>query len=142
MTVAVAAASRGAAAGPGLEIDELARVALDSIDGGPELADELSKAFDAVADSIQSHRTFAEAIDSVTRRLDAVVPRDRDRRAVWIERLFAPLMARIAASLKAEGLDLTQPATQAQALSRPQKARLAEQFRYTAAGLRAARTLR
>ena len=104
---------------------------------GPGYADDLSQAFDTVADGIDSCRTFAEAIAETTRRLDAVVPRDKDRRAVWIEQLFAPLMAKFAAGMKDDGLDLTQPGAQAKPLTAAQKARLAEQFRYTAAGLRA-----
>jgi hypothetical protein len=142
VTVHVSGPSRNPADEPAMDIDELARVSLDSIDGGPKLADDVSRAFDAVADSINSYKTFADAITDMTRRLDSVVPREKDRRAVWVEKLFSPLMARIAVTLKGEGLDLTQPGTQTQALTKPQRARLAEQFRYTAAGLRATRTLR
>lgn len=130
-------------ADPGsMAIDELARVSLASIDGGPRLADDLSKAFDGVADGIGSYRTFAEAIAETTKRLDAVVPRDKDRRAAWIERLFAPLMNRLVAGMKDDGLDLAQAGSQAQALTREQKARLAEQLRLAAAGLRASKTMR
>ena len=78
----------------------------------------------------------------MTRRLDAIVPRDKERRAVWVDQLFNPLMTQVIAGLKGEGLDLTQPEAPAKPMTRTQKARLAEQLRYTAAGLRASRTLR
>ncbi len=125
-----------------MAIDELARVSLASIEGGQKYADDLSKTFDTVADGIDRFKTFAEAIAETTRRLDAVVPRDKERRAVWIERLFTPLMARVVTGMKPEGIDLTQPEAQAKPLTPDQKTRLAEQFRYTAAGLRASKTLR
>ena len=51
-------------------------------------------------------------------------------------------MAKIGGGLKLEGLDITQPEAQRNPLTRPQKARLAEQFRFTAAGLRATKTMR
>ena len=127
---------------PTMAIDELARVSLSSIEGGPKYADELSKAFDAVADGINSVRTFAEALAETTRRLDAVVPRDKERRAVWIEQLFSPLMAKLVAGMKDDGLDLAQPGAQFKALTREQKVRLADQFRYAAAGLRTSKTIR
>ena len=140
VSVTVGGKVRVAADGPSMAIDELARVSLSSIEGGSRYADDLSKAFDAVADGIGSFRTFADAIAETTRRLDAVVPRDKEQRAVWIDQLFAPLMARLVSGMKDDNLDLAQPAAQAKPLTRDQKARLAEQFRYAAAGLRASKT--
>jgi hypothetical protein len=142
ITVTVGGTARASADEPSMAMDELARISLSSIEGGPRLADDLSKAFDTVADGINSFRSFAEAIAETTRRLDAVVPRDKERRAVWVERLFSPLMSRIVAGMKADGLDLAQPGAQAKPMTRDQKARLAEQFRFAAAGLRASRTIR
>ena len=94
------------------------------------------------ADGISSFRSFGEAIAETTRRLDAVVPRDKERRAVWIEQLFAPLMDKLVAGMKSDGIDLAQPGAQAKSLNRDQKAHLAEQFRFAAAGLRASKTMR
>jgi hypothetical protein len=142
VTVNVGGTIRASADAPPMAIDELARVSLASIEGGSKYADDLSKAFDTVADGIDSFKTFAEAINETTRRLDAVVPRDKERRSVWIDHLFAPLWAKIVAGMKTEGVDLAQPEAQAKPLTKDQRARLAEQFRYTAAGLRATRTLR
>ena len=127
---------------PTMAIDELARVALASIEGGPTYAEDLSKIFDSVADRMETYRSYTDAAGEMTRRLDVVVPRDRDRRAVWVDHLFAPVMARVVAGMKAEGIDLTRPDAQAKPLTRGQKSRLAEQFRFTAAGLRASQTLR
>jgi hypothetical protein len=142
VTVNVGSTARASEDGSSMAIDELARTSLASIEGGSRYADDLSKAFDTVADGINSYRSFSDAIADMTRRLDAVVPRDKERRAVWIERMFSPLMARTAAGMKAEGLDVSRPEAQARPMTRDQKARLAEQFRYTAAGLRATRALR
>jgi hypothetical protein len=142
VTVTVGGTLRAAADGPSMAIDELARVSLSSIEGGSRYADDLSKAFDTVADGINSFRTFGEAIGETTKRLDSVVPREKERRAVWIEQLFSPLMAKLVAGLKDDGLDLAQPGAQAKPMTRDQKTRLAEQFRYAAAGLRASKTMR
>jgi hypothetical protein len=142
VSVTVGGTARASDDAPSMAIDELARVSLSSIEGGPRYADDLSKAFDTVADGINTFRSFSEAITETTRRLDAVVPRDKERRAVWIEHLFSPLMARFVAGMKADGLDLAQPGAQTKVLTRDQKARLAEQFRYAAAGLRASKTMR
>ena len=51
-------------------------------------------------------------------------------------------MAKVVAAMKDDGLDLTQPGAQARPLTRDQKTRLAEQFRYAAAGLRASKSMR
>ncbi len=142
VAVTVSGTIRASLDGPSMAIDELARVSLSSIEGGSRYADDLSKAFDTVADGIGSIRNFAEAMAETTRRLDVVVPREKERRAVWIERLFAPLMTKLVAGLKDDGLDLAQPGAQLKALTSGQKARLAEQFRYAAAGLRASKTMR
>jgi hypothetical protein len=142
VTVTVGGSARAAVDGPSMAIDELARVSLSSIEGGARYADDLSKAFDTVADGMNTFRAFSDAINETTRRLDAVVPRDKERRAVWIEQLFSPLMAKLVAGLKDDGLDLTQPGAPAKTMTREQRTRLAEQFRYAAAGLRASKAMR
>jgi hypothetical protein len=145
VTVKVSGSPRatvGSADAPPMAIDELARASISSIEGGIRFADDLSKVFDTVADRIDSFKSYNEATAEMTRRLDAIVPRDKDRRAVWVEQLFTPLMTQVVAGMKGEGLDLTQPEAPAKPMTRPQRARLAEQLRYAAAGLRAARTLR
>ncbi len=145
----VAVNATGQARGPGepidtqgMALDELARVSLGSIDGGARYSDELARAFDGVADRINAFKSYSDAIGEMTRRLDGVVPRDKERRAVWVERLFTPIMARLVAGMRLEGLDITQPENQAKELSRSERDRLAEQFRYTAAGFRAAKSVR
>lgn len=142
VSVSVSGSSRATATEASMAIDELARVSLASIEGGPRLADDLSKAFDTVADGMGSIRTFAEALAETTRRLDQVVPREKERRAVWVEKLFTPLVNKLVAGLKEDGLDITQPGAPFKPMTPSQKARLAEQFRYAAAGLRAARPTR
>jgi len=139
------ASGRASAGPPGaaeMAIDELARVSVASIEGGTRYADDLSRAFDAVADRMDKFKSYDEANAEMTRRLDAVVPRDKGRRAVWIEQFFSPLMAKVVAGMRPEGLDLTQADAPAKPMTRAQRARLAEQYRFTAAGLRASRALR
>ena len=145
VTVKVSGAARagvGPADGPPMAVDELARTLLTSIEGGSRYADDLSRVFDTVADRIDTYRNYTDASAEMERRLTAIVPRDRDRRAVWVEQFFGPLMARIVAAMRSEGIDLTQPEASGKPMTRPQRARLAEQFRFTAAGLRSSRTLR
>ena len=142
VSINVGGNGRASADASTMAIDELARASLVTIEGGAGYADSLAKAFDASADAVDSVRTFAEIISETTRRLDSVVPREPERRAIWIEQLFAPLMAKVAAVMKGDGLDLTKEGAQTKPLSRSQRAKLAEQLRYAAAGLRASKTLR
>ena len=126
----------------GMAIDELARTSLAAIDGGPRLSDDLARAFDGVADRINAFKSYQDAIGEMTRRLDAVVPRDKDRRAVWVDRLFAPIMEKLVAGMRLEGLDITKPEGQTKELSKPERSRLAEQLRFAAAGFRASKAVR
>jgi hypothetical protein len=142
VTITVGGTIRASADAPPMAIDELARVSLSSIEGGQKYAEDLSRAFDFVADGIDKYKTFSETINETTRRLDSVVPRDKERRAVWIDQFFTPWMAKVVSGMKTEGIDLTQQDAQVKPLTRDQKARLADQFRYTATGLRASKTLR
>jgi hypothetical protein len=142
VTITVGGNPKVAADAPPMAIDELARISLASIEGGNLYAEDLSRTFDTIADGIDTFKTFNDTMNDLTRRLDAIVPRDKDRRAVWIEQLFSPLMAKVVVGMKTEGIDLSRPEVQLKPLSKSQKARLAEQFRYTAAGLRASRSLR
>ncbi|WP_435009857.1 hypothetical protein P12x_001077 [Tundrisphaera lichenicola] len=125
-----------------MAIDELARSAIDSIEGGERYAEGLSDAFDLVANRLESLPTYHDASAELTRRLESLVPSDRERRSVWTEQFFSPLMVRLVSEMKSEELDLNQPEAIARPMTRPQRARLAEQFRMTAAGLRASTMLR
>ena len=142
VTVNVNTASGASVETPGIATDELARVSIASIEGGSKYAEDISKAFDSIADRIDSFKTFSDAISEMTKRLDAIVPRDKERRATWIDRFFSPIMAQLLAGLKTEGLDLNKADSRTQPMSRNQKAKLAEELRYTAAGLRASSVLR
>ena len=67
------------------------------------------------------------------------MPTDAPRRAVWDERLFVPLTARLIEGMKLEGLDLRQAESRNIALTASQRAKLAEMFRAMARGFRSAR---
>ncbi len=145
VTVQVSGSAR-ASADPGdasgQAIDELARNLLVGIDGGTRYSEDLAKVFDGVADRIASYSSYSDAIGEMTRRLEPIIPRDKERRASWVEHLFSPLMARLAAGMRPEGLDLALPAEQIREMSKPERSKLAEQLRYTAAGFRATRAMR
>lgn len=123
-------------------LDELARSALASIPGSSRLAPDLARAFDAAAERVESAKTYLDAATDLTRRLDVVVPRDPSRRAEWVARFLKPWNNRMIEIVRDNGLDLEQPGGQTKPLTKSQKSRLAEQFRVTAAGLRAGLSLR
>ena len=127
---------------PPLALDELARTALASIPGGPGYAADISRSFDGVADRIDSYKTFLEVATELTRRLDEIIPRDPSRRSLWVNRFLKPWNSRLVEISRENGLDLEQAGGQSKPLTKAQRARLAEQFRVTAAGLRAGLTLR
>ena len=127
---------------PPIALDELARSSLAAIPGGSRYVGELSRAFDAVADRIDSFKTYFDAASDLTGRLDAVVPRNPDFRGEWIDQFFKPWTAKVAERMRPEGVDLTQPNGQLKPLSKSQRTRLADQFRLTAAGLRAGNRVR
>ena len=127
---------------PAPALDELARAALATIPGGSRLAPDLARSFDAAADRVDSAKNYLDAATELTRRLDAVVPRDPAHRAEWVDRFLKPWNIRMIEVVRVGGLDLEQPGGQTKALTKEQKARLAEQLRITAAGLRASLSLR
>jgi hypothetical protein len=119
---------------PPASTEELTRASVRSIDGGVELAPELSQVFSDIAGRMDLYKSYEEAYSEMSRRLDAVVPRLPDRRAVWTEKLFIPLTLRMIETLRAEGLDLTRPQGQSAPLTREQRKRLADHFRSMAEG--------
>ncbi len=131
-----------AALSPDMATDELTRQAVAAIPGGANFAPGLTQALEAVADQIDSFKTYLEAATELTRRFDAVVPRDADRRDQWVNSFFKPWTARVAEAMKPTRIDLTLPEDQTKPLTKPQKARLADQFRLTGAGLRATTQIR
>ncbi len=122
---------------PAMAIDEMARASIAAIPGASRYATDLSRAFDQVADRADSFKTYLDATSELTHRLAAVVPRDSARRAEWMDEFYKPWSSKVAEAMRIDGLDLTQTVGQAKALSKAQRARLAEQLRFTAAGLRA-----
>lgn len=141
---ATAAKATGAPAAdrPPLALDELAQGAVAAIPGGGRLADDLARSFDLTADRIDAFKTYLDAASELTRRLDAVIPREPGRREPYVERLLKPWNARLAEVAREQGLALDQPAGQRKPLTKPQRAYLAQSLRLTAAGLRAGLSLR
>ena len=127
---------------PDMAIDELARRSLGSIPGGASHAADLAGVFDALAERAESTRTYRETTAEMTRRLDAIMPRDRDRRDHWLASFVRPVTAKLATRMKASGLDPSQPDGPEKPLNKGQRAELAGQLRFAAAGLRASNRLR
>ncbi len=117
-------------------LKDLAREALLGIEGGPSAAAELAEAFDGVAGKMDLYGSYAELMVELTRRLEEIVPADAGRRAVWLQRLFAPLTTPIVNQMRSEGIDLTRADGQASDMTRPQRKVLAQQFRVVADGFR------
>jgi hypothetical protein len=124
---------------PPQAIHDVARASLGAVPGGLESAEPLAEAFDGIADRMDLYRSYAEAYSELSRRLEPLVPADPTRRAVWDERLFVPLTAKLIDGLRAEGLDLRQPESRSAELTSGQRARFAEMFRSMARGFRATR---
>jgi hypothetical protein len=134
-----AAPPASAAAAPAPEsTQELARKVISSIRGGGDVAERLADSFDFTADRMELYQSYAETFGEMSRRLEEIVPSDPAWRALWVEKVFTPLTARLVETMLTEGLDLRRPEGQAAELTLGQKAQLAEQFREIAEGFRAA----
>ena len=95
-------------------------------------------AFEEVAARMDLYSSYAELMVELTRRLEEIVPAEAQRRSAWLERVFAPLTARVIDQMRPEGLDLSRPDGQAAEMTRPQRKVLAQQFKSIAAGFRSA----
>ncbi len=121
---------------PAMAIDEMARTSLMSIPGSSRYVGKLAGEFDLMAARADSFKNYFEMISELTHRLDMVVPREVGRRAEWMDQFFKPWMGKIALEMRPTGVDFDQPVGQVKVLSKAQRARLVEQLRFTAAGLR------
>jgi hypothetical protein len=124
---------------PPPQIDQVAELALGSVEGGHEVADSLAEIFDALAGRMTLYATYADLYVEMSRRLEAIVPADPARRQLWADRIFVPLTASLIDGLRAEGLDLASRDGARAALSDRQHEKLAALFRGAAEGCRAAR---
>ena len=103
-----------------VSLKDLARATLAQIEGGPSAGDDLGVAFEDVAARMDLYSSYAELMVELTRRLEEVVPTDVQRRSAWLERVFAPLTARVIDQMRSEGLDLSRPEGRAAEMTRPQ----------------------
>jgi hypothetical protein len=128
-----------AAPDPPEALHEVARAVLAQVPGGLDVGPALAEAFDGVADRMDLYHSYAEAYNELSRRIAPLLPNDPVRRAVWDERLFTPLAARLIEGMRRDGLDLRLPDGQTTPLTSGQRARLAELFRSMSLGFRASR---
>ena len=117
---------------------ELARAVLAQVEGGPSAGTDLAEAFEEIAFRIDLYRSYCELMVEMTGRLEGIVPADALQRSAWLQRVFAPLTARLIEQMRSEGLDLARPEGQAAEMTRPQRRALAQQLRVIAEGFRSA----
>lgn len=113
------------------------RTSLARLDGGQAAAEAMAETFDAIAGRMGLYRTYEEAFSEMSRRLDAIVPQDPARRAIWIEKLFGPVTSRLVEEMRKEGLDLSTAPGRAASLTEAQRSRMAEVFRAISEGAKA-----
>jgi hypothetical protein len=123
---------------PAQPLDELARTALVGLEGGAEAAESLASSFETLAKRLDLYHTYADLFSEMSRLLDSSVPQEPAQRAVWIQKLFLPLTARLVEQLRAEGLDLTRPEGPGATMTAAQKSKLADIFFAISKGFRAA----
>jgi hypothetical protein len=121
---------------PALDTTDLARASLAALDGGPAAAGALAGAFDAIVERAGLYESYNELLSEMSRSLEEIVPKDPARRATWTQQLFMPLTVRLVDGLRAQGLDLLQPAGQSAPLTKAHKDHIAEQLRAMAKGFR------
>jgi hypothetical protein len=114
------------------------RSSLAKLDGGPALAEAMAETFDNIAGRIGLYRSYEEAFSEMSRRLDAIVPQEPTRRAIWIERLFVPVTSRLVEEMRKEGLDLSSATGRAATMTEAQRTRMADVFRAIGEGAKAA----
>jgi hypothetical protein len=114
------------------------RSSLARLDGGPALAEAMAETFDNIAGRIGLYRSYEEAFSEMSRRLDAIVPQEPARRAIWIERLFVPVTSRLVEEMRKEGLDLSSATGRAAPMTETQRSRMADVFRAIGEGAKAA----
>ncbi len=125
------------AVGP-VSLKDLAAATLSHVEGGRSAGVVLGEAFEEIAARMDLYTSYTELMVELTRRLEEIVPADIRRRSAWLERVFAPLTARLIDRMRPEGLDLSRPDGQAAEMTRPQRKVLAQQFKAIAAGFRSA----
>jgi hypothetical protein len=133
--------SPGAAPLPGdVELEAVVGTAWARLEGAPSLADPLAEVFSTAAFRMDLYSSYADAYSELSRRLDAILPRDPIRRAHWGAALFQPLTRVVVARLLPSGIDLRTAAGRSTPLTDSQKGELKDQFERIARIIRAARS--
>jgi hypothetical protein len=101
----------------------------------PVAAARLAQAFAQVATRMELYETYEDVLQGITTCLVPVLPTEPDRRALWEERLFAPLTKALIREIQPTGLDLSRPEGIAQPMSSLQKKSMSESYRLIAKGL-------
>jgi hypothetical protein len=122
-----------------LPLDQLAMQCASQIDD-PSAACHLAQGFAEVAARMDLYDTYADVLQGMTSCVLPVLPTEAARRALWEERLFAPLTSALIRESLPFGLDLSVPEGIAQPMSSLQKKSMAESYRLIAKGLFSSRT--
>jgi hypothetical protein len=138
ISVAVAGARAGetaelAPAAP-LPLDRLAAKCASQLDD-PSACAHLAQAFALVSTRMDLHDTYEDVLQGITSCLSPHLPPEGDQRALWEQRLFAPLTSALIREIRPTGLDLSRAESLAQPLSNVQKKSLSDSYRLIAKGL-------
>lgn len=141
VTVSVGAPAVSARAGtpsalPPEPVSEFARASLATLREPDETAGALASTFEAIAARVDLYTSYDDLYSELSRRLEAILPEDPARRAMWGDRLFQPLTVRLIEEMRTVDLDLRLPEGRAAGLSQAQRAHFAELFRAMAEGFR------
>jgi hypothetical protein len=118
--------------------ENLARTALTAVADGTTRAAALAENLQQVAWKVDLYETYGDVLSELSRRLVSCVPSDPMQRAVWDQKVFHPLSARLVEHLREEGLDLSRSEGSSRPFTMAQKRRLAAELEAIATGFRSA----
>jgi hypothetical protein len=101
-----------------------------------ETTSQVADVFDAIAERAGLYTTFADLSSELTRRLDALIPKDPQSRLLWSQTLFIPMTRIVIEEMLPTGLDLRLPQGHHQDLGPAQQEKLRTIFRSFARAFR------
>jgi hypothetical protein len=117
-------------------LDQTLSAVLPQLPGSPRIAGEVAEILEAISQRYSLYSSFGELQSEMSRRLDAVVPKDPSQRSWWIQNVFLPLTAITSNELLASGVDIRIPAGVQQALTPAQQERIRDHLQRMAKAFR------
>jgi hypothetical protein len=115
-------------------LDRLASECVSQL-GSPTAAEHLAQAFALVATRMDLFDTYGDVLQGMTACLSPILPPEADQKALWEQRLFAPLTSALIREIRPTGLDLSRAEALGQPLSSVQRKSLSDSYRLIAKGL-------